>query len=236
MPKPTKLGAKPAKLSVDFTGVERGGGGRNPRVPEGDYLVQILDYEVRSKRDDPSKKHILWKTKLLEGNSKGVGKMFNHRTGLTKESLWSLRGFMMDLLGEDKVPQRAVDLPLAAIVAKKPKIGFTIEDDEYDGKETSKVSATFPKSQWAELKAAAEAADEDDDEDEEDDEEEEIETEDEDEEEEEDEDEEEEEEEPAPKKSKKGKKDKKSKKGKKSKKDDDDEEDEIDVDEDLDDL
>jgi hypothetical protein len=228
MPKPGQ-NRTPAKLSVDFTGIERGGGGRNPRVPEGDYLVQVVGCEYRSKKDDPSKKSLRWTLKYLEGNAKAIGKTHRHTTGLSKEALWSLRGFLIDLLGEDKVPQRAVDIPIAKIVAAKPKIGVTMEDDLYDDKETSKVAATFPKSDWAALKAAAEAADEDEDEDEED--EDEIETDDE--EEDEDEEEEDEEEEPAPKKSKK---EKKTKKGKKAKDDDDEDEDEIDVDEDLDDL
>ena len=219
MPKPM---GTPKKISVDFTGIERGGGGRNPRVPEGDYLMQVIDCEYRSKKDDPSKKSLRWKLKYLEGNAKAIGKTHLHTTGLSKEALWSLRGFLMDLLGEDQVPQSSVDIPIAAIVAKKPKIGVTMEDDDYNDKPTSKVSATFPKSDWADLKAAATA---DDDEDEEEDEDEDTEEE---------EDDEEEEEAPAPKKSKKVKVEKKSKKSKKPVVEEDDEdeddEDEIDVD------
>lgn len=223
MPKP---GGTPKKISIDFTGIERGSGGANPHVPEGDYLAQVLDCEYRSKKDDPSKKSLRWKLKYLEGNKKAIGKIHRHTTGLSKEALWSLRGFLIDLLGEDKVPQRALDVPIAAIVKAKPKIGITMTDDDYNNKETSKVSGTFPKADWPALKAAAEA------EDDEDEEEDEIEVEEEDDEEE---DEDEEEEEEAPKKkAKKAKPEKKAKK--KAKKpaveddEDEDDEDELDVD------
>lgn len=231
MPKP---GGTPKKLSIDFTGIDRGGGGKNPRVPEGDYLVQVLDCEYRSKKDDPSKKSLRWKLKYVEGNAKAIGKVHRHTTGLSKEALWSLRGFLIDLLGEDKVPQSAVDVPIQKIVNAKPKIGVTMVDDDYDGAETSKVSATFPKADWAALKAAAEASDDDEDEEEDDEDEEDVEEEEDDEE-----DEDEEEEEEAPKKkSKKSKKVEKVKKSKKSKKpvvdDDDDEDDEDEIE--LDDL
>jgi hypothetical protein len=217
MPKPQGM-KTPKSLSVDFTGIERGGGGTNPHLPEGDYLARVTDCKLRTKKDDPSRKHLAWNLTILEGNKKGIGKSIIHRTGLTQESLWSLRGFLMDLLGEDKVPQSAVDIPIATIVSKKPRIGITLEDDDYNGKDTSKVSATFPKADWADLKAAAES---DDDEDEEEDEDEEDET------------EEEEEEEPAPKKKSNKEKTKKSKKTKPVIDDDEDEddEDEIDVDE-----
>jgi hypothetical protein len=229
MPKPQGRLKTPKSLSVDFSGVERGGGGTNPRLPEGDYLTRIVSCELKSKKGDPSRKHLLWGLKILEGSKKGVGKIFKHRTGLTEESLWSLRGFLMDTLGESKVPQSAVDIPIAAIVKKQPKVGITLEDDEYNDKPTSKVSATFPASDWADLKAGAESDDEDEDEEEDEDDEEE-ETEDE-----EDEEEDEEEEEPAPKKKTKKVKEKKAKK--KTKKpvveddEDEDDEDEIDVDE-----
>ena len=202
MPKPQVK--TPKSLSVDFTGIERGGGGSNPRLPEGDYLARVVGCELRTKKDDPSKKHLLWKLQITDGNKRGVGKSFNHRTGLSNESLWSLRGFLMDLLGADKVPQRAVDIPIEAIVKKQPSLGITIEDDDYNGKETSKISATFPKADWASLKGAATADDEEDEEDEED--------------------EDEEEEEEAPKA-------KKSKKSKKPVVEEDDEEDEDDEDE-----
>lgn len=228
-----KVGQTPKKLTVDFTGVDRGGGGVNPRLPAGDYLSQVIDCKLASKRDDPSKKNLRWSLKVLEGNAKGVGKTIRNTTALSAESLWSLRGFLMDLLGEENVPQRSVDVPIAKIVRSKPKIGITLEDDEYNGKATSKVSATFPASDWADLKGAATAEDEDEDEDDE----EEEDTEEEEDDEEEDDEDEEEEVKPK-KKTKKVEKAVKSKKTKKSKKpvvDDDDEdeddEDEIDVDE-----
>lgn len=165
---PAPIGKTPAKISVDFTGIDRGGGGgTNPRFPEGDYLARVVGCELRTKKDDPSKRHLLWKLSIIEGDKRAVGKTFNHRTGLSQEALWSLRGFLMDLLGADKVPQSAVDIPIAKIVDAKKKIGITLEDDMFNDKETSKVAATFPAADWENLKGSAEepeaAADDDDD-------------------------------------------------------------------------
>lgn len=168
---PIPQGKTPKKLTVDFTGIERGGGSTNPRLPEGDYLVQVVGATVRSKRDDPSKRHIAWETVIKKGNAKGLGKKFLHRTGLSQESLWSLRGLLIDMLGEDNVPQSSVDIPLARIVRDRPTVGFTIVDDEYNGKETSKVGATFPA---ADFQGVAAASEDDDDDEEDEDEEEEV--------------------------------------------------------------
>lgn len=244
MAKGGKVGALPKKLTVDFSGVEVSKGGANPRIDEGDYLFQVIDASVMPTKKDKTKKQILWVMTIKEarkGAEKWVGKKFRYRTGLWDEALWSVRSFLIDLMGEDEVPQSRLDIPLAKIVKKKPLIGASVEDDEYGDdtvKETSKISGTFPASDWANIKSAT-AADDDDDDDEEDEDEEEDEEEedsdeeDEDEEEEDDEDEEEEEEEEKPKKKAKKSKDKKADKKKakkKSKKDDDDDEDELDVD------
>lgn len=230
---------RPKKLTVDFTGVDRGGGKRSAHVDEGDYLAKVIDGQIAKKKDANSK-YVLW-TLSLQKPKKALNKKIYYRTTLKDEALYQLRGFLIDLLGEENVPQRKVDVPLARIIKRQPLVGVTLEDDEYpegSGKFSSSVAATFPAADWDALHGKSKASDDDDDEDEDEDEEdedEEEEDEDEEEEEEEDEEDEEEEEEKPKKKAKKGK-EKKAKK-KKSKKpvvdddeDEDDDADEIDVD------
>lgn len=138
----------PSTLSVDFSGAEvrRGGGG--DIVPEGDYLMQITGVTLETKKDDPSRHYLRWKTQVVEPKSL-VGKTIYHNTSLVKENLWQLRTFLVDVLGEDKVPQSSVNLPLAKIVAAKPKFGATLADGEpYNNKVKSEIKATYNKSEW----------------------------------------------------------------------------------------
>jgi hypothetical protein len=141
---PTKL---PAKLTVDFTGVEIGGGLRADRVPEGDYLLQVTGCQMLAKQSDSSRRYLLWTLKVVEPKSL-AGKKLIYRTSLVREALWNLRTFLAAMLGEDKVPQRALELPLPKIVAMKPIIGATVQDDEYEGKVRSEISAVFPKADY----------------------------------------------------------------------------------------
>lgn len=159
MPAPAKN--LPAKLSVDFTGVEIRKGG--DYIPPGDYLTRVVDANVRSKKDDPQAKYISWLLEVQEP-SKYTKKRVYMTTSLKKEALWKLRSFLVDILGAEKVPAKALDLPLAKIVAIKPWVGISTEDDEYNGKTKTNVSGTFSRADWTALSATAEADDEEEDE------------------------------------------------------------------------
>lgn len=139
------MGKPPAKLTVDFSGVEVRQG--SVHLPEGDYLMEVVNCEMLSKKDDESRKYLNWALRVVLPETY-KGKTVYYRTSLVRESLWNLRKFLVDLLGEDKVPQKAVDIPLAAIVAKKPQVGVTLQDDEYNNKIKSEVAVTFSKSEY----------------------------------------------------------------------------------------
>lgn len=169
---PAPQGKTPAKLTVDFTGVEVGGQ-RGAHVPEGDYLSKVTGVTHQHKKDDETKFNLNWKLEIVEP-TKFAGKVIYYRTALGKESLWSLRSFLVDMLGEDKVPKKVVDLPLALIVKKQPKVGITLVDDDYNpDRLKSKVVGTFSKSDWESLSPDAEEAEDEEAEDEEEEEEEE---------------------------------------------------------------
>jgi hypothetical protein len=152
----------PAKLTVDFSGVEdRRGGVSGDHVPEGDYLLKIVSCERKVKKDSNPKSYYLnWLLEVVQP-IKYKGKHVYHSTSLKPEALWSLRNFLVDLIGEKNVPKSSVDVPLATIVKRQLEIGATLADDEYqptDGgkaKLKSKVAGTYPKKDYADAASGA---------------------------------------------------------------------------------
>lgn len=152
---PQRPSSTPASLSVDFSGAEirRGGGG--DLIPEGDYLFQVTGVTLETKKDDAARHYLRWKNSVVEPTAY-AGKIVYNNTSLVPENLWQLRTFLVDLLGEKNVPQKALNLPLAKIVAAKPKFGATVADGEpYNNKVKSEIKATFSKADWAELHSTA---------------------------------------------------------------------------------
>lgn len=158
----------PAKLSLDFSGVEIRKGAVSDHVPEGDYLAQVDAIVKTHVKDDATRGMLRWTFSIVEP-AKYKGKKIVHNTLLEATNLWSLRSLLADLLGgEEKVPQKKLDIPLGVIVSKHLRIGITAEDNEYNNKIRSQVGATFPKADWAERQATATSDDIDEDEEDED--------------------------------------------------------------------
>lgn len=159
---PSEQRLRPAKLTVDFTGVEEGKrGGSAVHVPPGDYILEITDYEQKYKvvdgKPQKDRPYLNWKLKIVEPEEfKGRGPIY-HVTSLVQESLWNLRNFLSDM--GLKVPSKATNIPLAKLIGRK--IGATLEDDTFDNKTKSKIAATFAPS---DLGGSAAAEDEDEDE------------------------------------------------------------------------
>jgi len=137
----------PSKLSIDFSNVEdRREGGKAAHVPPGDYLVQVVGCELKTKKDDETSKYLSWRLQIVTPEKyKGAGTIW-HTTSLKPEALWNLRNFLEDL--GISVPKKSVDVPIQAIVAKKLIIGVTLDDDTYNEKTKSKVQATFKKADY----------------------------------------------------------------------------------------
>lgn len=154
---------RPKNITVDFTGVAVGGGLRSDHVPEGDYLTKITDCQQFDVKDQEGVKRLVWVHEIVEP-TKYAGKKVTNSTTLKKESLWALRGMLIDLLGEDKVPESSLSIPIEKIVKAQKQVGITTEDDEYKGKLKSRVAGTFSKAEWA----ARNIADPDDDDEDED--------------------------------------------------------------------
>lgn len=139
---------QPSALSIDFSNVgDRTESGRAAHVPEGDYLLQVVGYEIRKKNEENTQ-YISWKTRIVKPTKYKNAGIIYHITSLKEESLWSLRNFLEDM--GIKVPKSVAKVPLKSIVEAKKIIGATLEDDEYNDKIKSKIVATFKKADYEE--------------------------------------------------------------------------------------
>jgi hypothetical protein len=111
----------------------KGGGGRNPRLPEGDYLAKIVSAEKKEAKNSGNT-YIRFGFKILEGKYKG--KELSGNATLTPKALFWLRN-MLEAMGQE-VPEKASKIRYKKYIGQK--VGITLEDDEYEGKIKSEVS------------------------------------------------------------------------------------------------
>lgn len=154
-------GTKPRKLSVDLTGVEGKKGGR--RIPEGDYLFKIKDYEVGEKKDDSSKKWMRVALDIEKGPTDGE---FSEMFGLAQNQLWRFRAFL-EAVGFTKLKSGINNIPLDKLPGRR--FAGTVADDEYNGKIKSQIQDFFSAKDFENLGTADTPDDEDEAEDEDED-------------------------------------------------------------------
>jgi hypothetical protein len=127
----------PRIISVDFTGVEVGGG--SVHIPEGDYGLKIK--EVKGKKGEESGKNYLAMIfEVIQGDKKGLKKLLRHSCSLQKQSLWNLRN-LLEACGK-QTPAKAIKIDLDKMVGLE--CAGTVVDDEYEGRKKSIISAFFP--------------------------------------------------------------------------------------------
>jgi hypothetical protein len=124
-------------IKVNFEGVESGGGSF-VRVPEGDYGLQVKEIKTAKGDKGPYLKFVF---ETIEGNKKGLKKSLSHIASLSKNSLWNLRN-ILEACGK-QVPSKAVNIDLDKLVKLKCA-GTVIDDQPYEGKVKSIITAFFP--------------------------------------------------------------------------------------------
>jgi hypothetical protein len=159
-------------LKIDFSGVPKDikrGSGRT-RVPEGDYVVKIVDSDLVKDSDTNRTKGIRWNTTIVSPE-KYKGKKLGGFTSLKPEALWSLRNLIHAALGRN-VAGKALNFDPAKVYGKI--VGAAVEDNEYTkgGKTviSSQINTFFPKDEVSSAEDEDEDAEEDEDEVEEEDE------------------------------------------------------------------
>src|SRR5271170_3613659 len=102
-----KSGKKKSGVSIDFSGVESGGG---RAIPDGNYTVEVT--EVTEEESSEGNPYLKWIYKVATGSHKGA-RIYDN-TSLQPQALWRLKT-LLECFGEE-VPDSSMDLDLEGLV------------------------------------------------------------------------------------------------------------------------
>ena len=144
--------------TLDFSNVKESSGINPKHLDEGEYLGKVIEV-----RDDPAKDgEAMWNFIIqLEDHKTAT---YPYYVKLVENQLWKLRNLFV-AAGVD-IPKKAVKIDPNRVVGKT--ICVVLEDDEYEGKTKSVISALMPKEEFEGYEGDTSPADDDEDEDEED--------------------------------------------------------------------
>lgn len=129
--------------SIDMTNVKDGGSFNTRRVPEGDYrlrVVDVTDGEVKSGENAGASQ---WIFTLSIDEKKYSSTKYPYRCTLQEKQFWKIRNLL--IAAGINVPKKRVKVDPNKLIGKI--VGGTLEDDEYEGKERSQITAIFPLSE-----------------------------------------------------------------------------------------
>lgn len=130
--------AKASAAQLDFTNVKDGGNFNKKHQAPGDYKAKVTKVaDAKSKKDNAK----MWLYTIQVGT--GTYPLY---CKLEENQLWKIRNLFV--AGGINVPKKRVNVDPNKVVGKT--IGVTLEDEEYEGKMQSSVSATFPVSELEE--------------------------------------------------------------------------------------
>jgi len=124
---------------VDFSDVRDRGPFSSKQMEEGDYRVKVVDLIEDEHDGYPRYTYAL----ALDEDPKAV---YPYRCKLIDNQLWKLRNLFI-AVGKP-VPKKALKVDFGGPVGME--CGATLEDDEYEGKIRSQVTAVFPVDQLVE--------------------------------------------------------------------------------------
>jgi hypothetical protein len=120
--------AKSKKMRINFGDVpkeiKRGGGSRH--IPEGDYLLKIVNHEVRKSDKADGGKYINWQFTVVGPQSKGA--TLYDMTSLKPQALFNLRNLIHAATGKN-VAGKSLDFDPSVLHGKV--VAATVADDEY---------------------------------------------------------------------------------------------------------
>lgn len=125
-----------SKRIVDFTNVKDGGQFNPKHKVAGDYKAKVASVEDAKSKEGNE----MWVfTVTLPGDSTAS---YPYRCLFADNQLWKIRNLFV--AAGIQVPKKKVNVDPSKLVNKF--IGVTLEDDEYEGKMKSVITATFPSS------------------------------------------------------------------------------------------
>ena len=131
-------GTTPTKRVLDFTNVKESTGINPKHRPAGDYRMKISKVTEQGTKNDPKK--LQWVFVFVPTDMQSAA--YPYYCQLNAETLWKIRNLLI-AAGID-VPKKKVNVDPQKLVGRE--IGVTLDDDEYEGKLKSVVTAVFPAS------------------------------------------------------------------------------------------
>lgn len=152
------MAKKVAARTLDFTNVKESSGINPKHKEEGEYLAKISEV-----RDDPAKDGEAMWTWIIKPTD-DASAAYPYYVKLVDNQLWKLRNLF--IAAGIPLPKKAVKIDPNRVVGKV--IGIVLEDDEYEGKMKSVISACLPKEELSDYAdTESDEPEEDDDEEEE---------------------------------------------------------------------
>lgn len=145
-------------ISVDFSDVKESSGINPKQQPEGDYLMRIIKVEMKKTKEKNEPMALIL---FQDANMRSA--VYPYYCTFTDNMLWKIRNAF--IAAGVPVPKSKGKIDLGKLINKE--VGVTLEDDEYDGKMKSVISAVFHKDELEPTEAEDDDFPEDDEDDEE---------------------------------------------------------------------
>ncbi len=151
------------KMRIDFGGVDKEirRGGSRVHIPEGDYILKIVDASEET-GEKSGAKYLRWTFQVHEGEHKG--KRLRMNTSLKPDALWNLRNLIHAALGKN-VAGKAVNFDPETLYGKV--VGGAVEDNEFNDRISSQVASVFPRDEANPVEDSDEEEEEEDEDEEE---------------------------------------------------------------------
>jgi hypothetical protein len=145
--------SSPTKRVLDFTNVKENSGINPKHRPAGDYRMKISKVTEEPKKNAPNE--FQWIFVFTPTDMQSAA--YPYYCQLDEKTLWKIRNLLIAC--GIQVPKKRVNVDPNRLVGKE--IGVTLDDDEYEGKMKSVVTAVFPASDLDDEDAPADTGDED---------------------------------------------------------------------------
>jgi hypothetical protein len=145
-------------VTVDFSDVKESSGINPKQQPEADYLMRIIKVEMKKTKEKNEPMALIL---FQDANMRSA--VYPYYCTFSDNMLWKIRNAF--IAAGVPVPKSKGKIDLGKLVNKE--VGVTLEDDEYDGKMKSVISAVFHKDELEPTDAEEDDFEDDEEEDEE---------------------------------------------------------------------